>query len=66
VRTPFDDALEQRDLREAADAYASQYGESGSGAYREAWLRFRRRIRTLEDLRQMRAATRRRTAQSGS
>jgi hypothetical protein len=58
--TAFDQALEQRALREAAEAYATRHGEPGSPAYRAAWLRFRQRIRTLDDLRAAREARRRR------
>jgi hypothetical protein len=58
--TPFDRALELRALREAAEAYAGQRGKPGSATYRRAWLTFRRRIRSMEDLRQWRAAAVRR------
>jgi len=61
LSTPFDIALEQRELQEAVDTYASRYGEPGSPAYREAWARFRQQIRTDGDLRQARDARRRPT-----
>jgi hypothetical protein len=64
LSTPFDEALEQRELREAAQAYASRYGELGTPAYREAWFRFRERIRTSDDLRRARDA-RRRSVENG-
>jgi hypothetical protein len=55
LSSAFDHALELQELQEAAEAYASRHGEPGSEAYREAWMRFRRRVRTVEDLRRMRA-----------
>ena len=59
-RTPFDRALELRALREAAEVYAGQRGKPGSASYRSAWLTFRRRIRSMEDLRRWRASAARR------
>lgn len=59
-RTPFDRALELRALREAAELYAGQRGKPGSASYRSAWLTFRRRIRSMEDLRRWRTSTARR------
>ena len=40
---PFDRALKTRDLIAAAQEFALRHGEPGSPAYRDAWLRFRRR-----------------------
>lgn len=60
-RTPLDRALELRALREAAEAYAAQRGEPGSASYRRAWLTFRQRIQSTEDLRRLRAAAATRT-----
>ncbi len=56
MSTPFDDALMQHSLRAAADAYARRHGTPGTTAYRTAWLEFRRRIRTSEDLQRWEAA----------
>jgi hypothetical protein len=42
---PFDHALEQKALREAT-RHVTENPEAGP--YREVWLRFRQRIRTLE------------------
>lgn len=56
MSTGFDRALAQRDLRQAARAYALEYGGRHTGSYRTAWLEFRRLIRTTEDLRRWRAA----------
>jgi hypothetical protein len=53
---PFDRALELHDLDEAAEHYASRYGKPGSDDYRAAWLRFRKRVRTAEDLERLRQA----------
>jgi predicted RNA polymerase sigma factor len=58
MRTAFDQALEERALREAAEDYALKRGKSGSPDYDAAWLRFRHRIRTLDDLERWRASTR--------
>lgn len=52
----FDQALELTDVLVAAERYALRRGEPGSAAYFVAWLRFRRRVRTGEDLRRLRAA----------
>lgn len=60
--TPFDRSLELRELRDAAAAYASRHGEPGSAAYRSAWLRFRRHVKSLEDLQRLRDAARRKPA----
>jgi hypothetical protein len=60
LSNPFDDALVRRELLLAADEYASRQGERGSPAYRAAWLRFRQRIKTEEDVRRWRAAVARR------
>jgi hypothetical protein len=59
---PFDRSLELHDLDEAADEYALRHGEPGSATYMGAWVRFRQRIKTAEDLRDMRATARRRAA----
>lgn len=48
--TAFDQALVNHALGEAADHYARQRGSPGSPEYRAAWIRFRSRIRTLDDL----------------
>jgi uncharacterized protein with gpF-like domain len=61
---PFDRALELHDLDEAADEFASRHGEHGSADYREAWLRFRARVHTAEDLRRLRLAARERAAKT--
>jgi hypothetical protein len=53
---PFDRALAQQALRVAADTYAVRFGTPRSAAYRAAWLKFRQRIRTLEDLHRWEAA----------
>jgi hypothetical protein len=55
--TAFDHALELHDLRVAAEMYAASHGEPGSAGYRAAWLRFRRRIHSIEDLQRLRAAS---------
>ena len=47
--TPFDRALEDQALRDAAEAYALRRGEPGTSEYRAAWLRFRRRFDALDD-----------------
>ena len=52
---PFDQAVSLRILSEAADDYASRYGQRGSSPYRVAWLRFRRHIQSIDDLHRMRA-----------
>ncbi|HUA07192.1 MAG TPA: hypothetical protein VMB27_25040 [Solirubrobacteraceae bacterium] len=52
----FDEALELSDLWAAADWYASRDGRPGSAAYYSAWWRFRKKIRTTEDLRRLNAA----------
>lgn len=61
--TPFDRALEMRALREAAEAYAAKRGEPGSPSYRAAWLKFRQRFQSMEELRQWRSCVARRAAQ---
>jgi hypothetical protein len=43
---PFDRALELHELDRAAVEYASMHGELGSAAYRQAWGRFRQRVKT--------------------
>jgi hypothetical protein len=58
MRTAFDQALEERALREAAEDYALKRGKPGSPDYDAARLRFRRRIRTLGDLERWEASTR--------
>lgn len=55
MTTPFDRALETRELTAAADAYALRHGQPGSLAYRAAWMRFRHRINTIDDLRRWRS-----------
>lgn len=55
VGTPFDRALELRELRRAAEAYASRHGEVGSAGYRAAWLKFRQRIQSIHELQRLRA-----------
>jgi GAF domain-containing protein len=51
MTTPFDRSLEMGRLTVAAEEYAEGHGEPGSSAYLAAWLRFRRQVRTAEDLR---------------
>ena len=58
VRTAFDQALEERTLREAAEDYALKRGKPGSRNYDAARSRFRRRIRTMGDLERWRVSTR--------
>jgi hypothetical protein len=53
--TPFDRALELVELRRAAEAYASRHGQVGSAGYRTAWLKFRRRIQSIDELQRWRA-----------
>jgi hypothetical protein len=53
--TVFDRALELLELRRAAEAYASRHGDIGSVGYRAAWLRFRQRVQSIDDLQWMRA-----------
>lgn len=53
--SPFDRALEQREFERAAVAYASARGAPGTPEYRAAWLYFRRRVQTGENLRRARA-----------
>jgi len=55
LSSPFDDALEHRELARAAEVYASTRGGPGSPEYRAAWLQFRRKVKTIEDLRSARA-----------
>jgi hypothetical protein len=52
--TPFDRALELRELRRAAEAYASRHGEVGSVEHRAAWLKFRHHIQSIHELRRLR------------
>ena len=54
MSTPFDRALEQRELQAAAEAYASHHGEPGTADHRAAWLRFRHEIKTGAELRRRR------------
>lgn len=61
-RSAFDRSLELRELRRAAEAYAARRGEPGSASYRDAWLRFRRRIPSIEDLQRIRTASARTTS----
>jgi len=56
VRTAFDQALENQALGEAAEDYALHHGNPGSPEYRAAWLRFRQRVRTVDDLMESEAA----------
>jgi len=58
VRTAIDQALEYQALREAAEDYTRTPGNPGSPEYRAAWVRFRYRIRTLDDLERWQASTR--------
>jgi hypothetical protein len=58
----FDQALSFRMLREAADDYASRHGRHGSAEYRAAWLRFRQRVKSLDDLQRIRAKASRTSA----
>ena len=60
MRTAFDQALENQALREAADDYAQEHGNPSSPEYRAAWLRFRRGVRTVDDLRRWQVSTRQR------
>jgi hypothetical protein len=48
--TAFDQALRNQALLEAAENYALERANHDSPEYRAAWLRFRRQIRTLDDL----------------
>jgi GAF domain-containing protein len=48
--SPFDRSLETRALIAAAEEYALRRGPRQTPAYRAAWLEFRHRIRTIEDL----------------
>jgi hypothetical protein len=50
MATAFDSAIETMRLRQAADEYASRYGDPGSFEYRAAWIRFRTRVQNWEDL----------------
>jgi GAF domain-containing protein len=62
--SPFDRSLEEHALGVAAEAYARRFGDLRSEGYRTAWLEFRRRVRTIEDLHRWqskRAAARRDT-----
>ncbi|HEX3689316.1 MAG TPA: GAF domain-containing protein [Solirubrobacteraceae bacterium] len=54
MRSAFDHALDNHELRAAAQAHASRYGQRGSEAYRLAWLRFRHEVQTIDDLRNRR------------
>lgn len=56
TQTPFDTALQVRELREAAEEYALSHGAPGTPEYRMARIRFGQRIRTNDDLRHWRAA----------
>lgn len=56
MQTPFDTALQFRDLSQAAEEYALSHGDPGTSEFRVAWTGFRRRIRTDDDLRRWRAA----------
>jgi len=57
VASAFDMSLRERELRLAAEEYALRYGERGSPEFRSAWLRFRQKIRTSDDLRRWRKAS---------
>lgn len=65
MQTPFDTALQYSDLIDAAEEYALTHGDPGTPEYRVAWLRFRRRIRTGDDLHRWRAARARRSSRRG-
>lgn len=56
MRTPFDVALQNQELDLAREIYALKHGAPGTSAYLVAWLRFSRRIRTVDDLRAARRA----------
>ena len=60
LKTAFDIALEQDELLRATEDYALRHGAVYSTEYRKAWLRFRQRIRTPEDLAALRLAQHRR------
>ncbi|HET8977585.1 MAG TPA: hypothetical protein VFN87_05455 [Solirubrobacteraceae bacterium] len=63
MQTPFDTALQFSDLRDAAEEYALTHGSPGTAEYLAAWIRFRQRVRTGEDLRRWRSARARRPRQ---
>lgn len=63
--TAFDRALELLALGQAAEAYASRRGDPGSAGYRRAWLSFRRRFHSLQELREWRASAASRTQTAG-
>lgn len=65
-RTAFDNALELNELAREAKAYASRHGEPGSADYRAAWLRFRQKVQSVDDLQRLRAPSRRGKAQMGA
>jgi GAF domain len=50
VNSPFDRALETGELHSAAQEFALQHGEPGTLEYRSAWIRFRQRVRTRDEL----------------
>jgi GAF domain-containing protein len=54
MTSPFDRSLEAHELGVAARGYAQRHGKPGTVEYREAWLEFRARVRTTEDLRRLR------------
>ena len=56
MSSSFDRSLETRELIAAAEEYALRRGPRQTPAYRAAWLEFRHRIRTIEDLRRWRHA----------
>jgi hypothetical protein len=62
---PFDRALELHELDQAAVEYALMHGEPGSTAHRQAWGMFRQQVKTVEDLKELRAANGRAAAGPG-
>ena len=50
MSSAFDRSLEQQVLGVAAEEYAGQFGDPRTEGYRTAWLEFRHRIRTIEEL----------------
>lgn len=60
MSTPFDEALSRRELDRRAREYALRHGKPGCAAYRTAWMRFRQKFKTLDDLERWRAARARR------
>ena len=64
MTTPFDAALESRELSAARATYALDHGAPRTDAYLAAWLRFSRHIRTIDDLGAARRASARHRRQN--